>query len=77
MYSEVTSAVTRYTSFGRVGSCAMPCNRCLVPLRKEGWTPATGFRTEVRYFDNLSVGPSQPLIIGRGGLPGLWIFGRK
>ena len=35
-----------------------------------------GVRILVMNLERLSVGESQPLIMGRGGLFGLWILGR-
>ena len=42
-----------------------------------GCDSAMGWKMLVRYFEILSVGESQPLMIGRGGLFGLCILGRK
>ena len=51
--------------------------KCFVPWRYEGCVRAIGLKTRVRYFESLSVGESQPLMIGRTGWSGLCVFVRQ
>ena len=69
VYSELTSAVTRYVSCERGGCVSMSCSRCLVSFRYVGNVSAMGWKIVVRYLEILSVGESTPLMMGRGGLP--------
>ena len=67
VYSDVTSAVTKYAPAGIGGWVSMVWMKCFVPLRYEGCAWAIGLKTLVSSFLSLSVGESQPLMIGRNG----------
>ena len=70
VYRDLTSIVRRIISEGRLWLSWNIRFRNSVELM-DGMLPTRGFKKWSAYFDNLTVGPSQPEMIGLPGMPDL------
>ena len=72
MYRDLTSIVRRIMSLGRLLlSLNIRLRKSVESLTNEGILLTKGLRKWSAYFDNLTVGPSHPEMIGLPGLPAL------
>ena len=76
VYRDLTSMVTRRASGGKGGRERTIWRKCVVFLIYDGMVVVRGWRKWSTKAESLSVGESQPEMIGRPGVPSLWIFGR-